>query len=113
MKKHNLITSLFICCLSEDLIQYYNPLRFLADNYPKAKPEFLISQMQSFRDKQSNEWKRVKWIYYKIFKLRNYVIKLAYAFRTRKAIRNIRNTEDPVTLEAPKKPVQVIDIANN
>ena len=76
-------------------------------------PPHIISQMQSFRDKQSNEWKRVKWIYYKIFKLRNYVIKLAYAFRTRKAIRNIRNTEDPVTLEAPKKPVQVIDIANN
>lgn len=76
-------------------------------------PQHIISQMQSFRDKQSNEWKRVKWIYYKIFKLRRYLIKLAYAFRTRKAIRNICNTEDPVTLEAPKKPVRVIDIANN
>jgi len=48
MQKHNLITSLFICCLSDDLIQYYNPLRFLADYYPKAKPEFLLSQLQSF-----------------------------------------------------------------
>jgi hypothetical protein len=48
MQKHNLITSLFICCLSDDLIQYYNPLRFLADNYPKAKPAFLTSQLQSF-----------------------------------------------------------------
>jgi hypothetical protein len=59
MKKHNLITSLFICCLSEDLIQYYNPLRFLADNYPKAKPEFLISQMQSFI--QNNEAYIIYW----------------------------------------------------
>ena len=75
-------------------------------------PSHITSQMQSFKDKQSNEWKRVKWIYYKLFKLRNYVIKLAYAFRTRKAIRNIRNTEDPVTLEPPKKPVRVIDIRN-
>jgi len=76
------------------------------------EPPYIVSMMQSFKDRQANEWKRVKWIYSKIFKLRNYLIKLAYAHRISRAIRNIRNTEDPVTLEVPKKSVLVIDIKN-
>lgn len=61
MRKFNLLPALFICCLSEDLIQYYNPLNFLLANFPKAKSEFIMSQMHSYiQNKESyiQHWKQ-------------------------------------------------------
>ena len=35
--------------------------------------------------------------------------KLVYTWRVNKCIRNVKNTEDPVTLDVPKKPIYIID----
>ena len=94
-------------------IKFPLPIFYFEADYNKIwMPSKYISHIQHFKDTQIIEWKKVKCIYFRIFKMRSSLFKLAYIYRINKTIRNIRNTEDPVTLEAPKKPVYVIDIKN-
>jgi len=59
-----------------------------------------------------SEWKIVKSIYQKIFKFKRNLMALILNWQIRKCIKNIKNTNDPATLEAPVKPVYVIDFKN-
>lgn len=72
-------------------------------------PQRIISAIQSHRELQINEYKKVKTIYLKIFRFIRMFKKLVYTWRVNKCIRNVKNTEDPVTLDLPKKPVYVVD----
>lgn len=82
------------------------------DFVPWKHPQFVASYLQRVRDLESNEWKKVKNIYLRIFKITRYLKKLVHNYRVNKALKNKRNTEDPVTLEIPKKPVYVVDLKN-
>ena len=66
---------------------------------------------KQYISRQSNEWNRVKQIYAKLFRFRRYLNSLCFRWKIRKATRNQKNTEDPVTLEIPKNPVTVLDIS--
>jgi len=79
--------------------------------------EFKISQkitssFTSFYAKQENEWNTVRAIYFRLFKLRQILLPLILTWQIKRCLRNCKNTEDPVTLEVPKKPIVVIDFKN-
>jgi hypothetical protein len=82
------------------------------DFVPWKCPQFVASYLQRVRDLESNEWKKVKNIYLRLFKITRYLKKLVHNYRVNRALKNKRNTEDPVTLEIPKKPVYVVDLKN-
>lgn len=73
-------------------------------------PREIKSQITSYYAIQENEWNKVRGIYFKLFKFKHCITPLVYTWKVRAARRNIKNVEDPVTLEIPKKPVYVIDI---
>lgn len=72
-------------------------------------PREVLSIIQSFKDRQINEFKKVKSIYRAIFRMIYYLKKLVHIRRIYQSLRNIKNTLDIVTLELPLKPVYVID----
>jgi hypothetical protein len=61
---------------------------------------------------ERREWMKVKSIYSKLFRFRKNLFALIFRWRIQKCLKNVKNTEDPVTLEVPKKPVHVIDFVN-
>jgi hypothetical protein len=84
--------------------------RFLIDPSQQWKPpQNITSHITSFYAKQENEWNKVRAIYYKLFKLREALVPLIFNWRINKSIKNKKNTEDPVTLEPPLKPVTIFD----
>lgn len=44
----SLIVSLFVCCLSEDLITYYDPTSFLRAELTKVKEPYIRERMSTF-----------------------------------------------------------------
>ena len=80
-------------------------------NLDSWKPSQEIkSYLKSVKDKEKNEWIKVRFIYHKIF---NLMSKLKTLFRIRRinmTFNNILNTEDPVTLEKPSKPIYVLNL---
>jgi hypothetical protein len=92
-----------------------NSLKRVRFTFPYEKDPFCVppqikSQITSYYSKQENEWNKVRGIYLKLFRFREMVKPLFYTWKIRAAQRNIKNSEDPVTLEIPKKPVYLIDI---
>jgi hypothetical protein len=74
-------------------------------NPPKDSMSFVVSM----NAKQETEWKKVRAIYFKIFKFINTVWPLIFNWQINKCFKNCKNTEDPVTMEIPKFPVTIID----
>ncbi len=74
-------------------------------------PDICKDSLMRARYIERSEWKVVLNIYLQIKMLVTQVSKLAKRFLIWKAKQNIINTEDPVTLEKPKKPIFVTDIA--
>jgi hypothetical protein len=68
------------------------------------------SQISSYYSKEENEWNKVRGIYLKLFRFKKYITPLIYNWKIKITRRNIKNVEDPVTMEIPKKPVHIIDI---
>jgi len=84
--------------------------RFLTDPLHQWKPPMSItSHITSFYAKQENEWNKVRAIYYRLFKFREILVPLIFRWQIKKSIKNKKNTEDPVTLESPLKPVTILD----
>jgi hypothetical protein len=46
------VVALFICCISEDLITYYNPFQFLKKEFPDVKDHYIAALLESFRKDQ-------------------------------------------------------------
>lgn len=78
--------------------------------YNWKPPQQVISYIQSFKDKQINEFKKVRVLYRAIFRIIFFLKKCIHIDRINKSIRNVKNTLDIVTLEIPLKPIYVIDI---
>jgi hypothetical protein len=72
-------------------------------------PQQITSQITSFYAKQENEWNKVRAIYYRLFKLRELLVPLIFNWQIGRCLKNCKNTEDPVTMEIPKKPVIIVD----
>lgn len=73
-------------------------------------PQEIRAQITSYYAKQENEWNKVRGIYFKLFRFRQSIMPLIYNWKVKIARRNIKNMEDPVTLELPRMPVYLIDI---
>jgi hypothetical protein len=72
-------------------------------------PQQITSSITSSYAKQENEWNKVRAIYFRLFKLKEVLLPLVFRWQIRKCLKNYKNTEDPVTMEVPKKPVIIID----
>jgi hypothetical protein len=84
--------------------------RFDTTSSQQWKPhQSVASQIISFYAKQENEWNKVREIYYRLFKFRQALVPLIFRWQIKKCIKNKKNTEDPVTLETPLKPVTILD----
>jgi hypothetical protein len=79
---------------------------FLSLDTWKPPPQ-IKSYLQSVKDKEKNEWIKVKLIYYKIFKLVRSIKILIRKRKIYKTLHNVLNIDDPATLEKPMKPVYV------
>ena len=98
--------------INEINIYIKRPTSFININYNISTwkpPKQIVSAIQSYRDLQINEYKKVKCIYLKIFKFIRMFKKLIYVWRIRNCMRNVKNSVDPVTLDVPLKPVYIID----
>lgn len=86
-------------------------MRFSCFNtlYQWKPPQQVASAIQSYYSKQENEWNRVKYTYFKIFSLKRKIKTLIFRWKLRNCLRNVKNTEDPVTMDIPKKPVRIVD----
>jgi hypothetical protein len=72
-------------------------------------PTSVSLSINNYINNDIREWKIVKSIYLRLFKLRRFLKGLIHRWLLKKCIRNVKNIEDPVTLEIPKKIVRVID----
>jgi hypothetical protein len=72
-------------------------------------PESVELFIKENKDIDINEWKVVKGIYIRLFKIRRFINGIVNIWRIRKSMKNVKNIEDPVTLEIPKKCVHIID----
>jgi hypothetical protein len=73
-------------------------------------PPSVTAYVTAHRERELREWKKVKAIYSKIFAFRDLFKNFIYIRRFKSCMKNIRNTDDPITLDIAKKPVYVIDI---
>ena len=75
-------------------------------------PPLIKALIQSYYMREEYEWNCVRGIYLRLFKLKKYLTPLIYKWRIAECIKRVKNTEDPVTLEVPKKLVRIIDLKN-
>lgn len=54
------IVALFICCMTNDLIEYYNPLRYLEKTFPDVKEKYVLSLLKLFNEDQAGYVKKYK-----------------------------------------------------
>ena len=90
-------------------------LRKIRFKYPESRESFEIpkaikSQIVSYYSRQENEWNKVRGIYLRLFRFKAYIQPLIHLRRIKKTVANRKNTEDPVLMEIPKKPVYILDI---
>ena len=68
--------------------------------------------LNAYWSRQENEWKRVKTIYMLLFKIKRNIRALVHNYRVSRCIKNVKNVEDVVTMDVPRKPVRLIDLTN-
>jgi len=72
-------------------------------------PECVSRYIQDSIKKECDEWLKVKAIYSKIIKFIISIRKLCNTIKIKRALRNVMNKCDPVTLEEPVKPIHIIN----
>jgi hypothetical protein len=77
---------------------------------PYEPPAQLQAQIMTYYARQELEWNMVHGIYLGLFKTKKLLSPLIYRWRIAQCQRHVKNTEDPVTLEAPRKLVRIIDV---
>ena len=74
------------------------------------KPDALIkAYIVTYYARQELEWNTVHGLYLGLFKTKKLLQPLIYRWRVAQCIKNLKNIEDPVSLEIPKKLVCIID----
>lgn len=89
--------------------------KFLKNIMPEGSYEVQLikPQIMAYYARQELEWNTVRGLYFGLFKTKRILQPLIYKWRIAKCIKNQKNTEDPVTLEPPKKTVCIIDFKNS
>lgn len=59
--------------------------------------------------REEAEWNRIRILYSRLFKFKKFISKILFKRKIKKCLLNCKNTEDPVSLDVPKKPVTIID----
>jgi len=77
-----------------------------------SPPQWLKSTAISYYAKEENDWNKVRGIYYTLFEFKKQIVPLIFRWQVNKCITNVKNTEDPVTLEPPRNIIRVIDFNN-
>jgi hypothetical protein len=110
--KFPMVSNIFNYTKLKERIDY--EIKNLKFKIPSSKDDFkmpfLTSIIQSYYAKQENDWNKVRGIYFRLFKFKEIMKPLIFRWKIRKCLKQVKNTEDPVTLEIPKKPVYIIDI---
>lgn len=75
-------------------------------------PDCVTRYIQESIKKECDEWLKVKAIYSKIIKFIISIRKLCNAIKIKRALKNLMNKCDPVTLEEPIKPIYIINFKN-
>lgn len=47
------IVALFLCCMSQDLMEYYNPMSYLRKTFPDVKEHYIRGLIKMFIEDQS------------------------------------------------------------
>ena len=76
---------------------------------PYEPPAQLQAQIMAYYARQELEWNMVHGIYLGLFKTKKLLGPLIYRWRVAQCERHVKNTEDPVTMEIPRKLVRIID----
>jgi len=74
-------------------------------------PMIIKSILTSIKQKRANEWKKIKNIYIKLVKFKNIVTKIEKIRLPYISLKNLKNTEDLVTMEIPRKAVVFLDLS--
>jgi len=93
-------------------VQDWNTLSSYTYTNTWKPPASVTSSIQKFRAKQENLIKSIKKIYMDLYRFTKQIKKLVHCHRIYKSLQNVKNTLDPVTLDAPLKPVFVLDYLN-
>lgn len=72
-------------------------------------PDILQEFINKQKKRELYEWKAVKKIYTQLFTVKRFVNGLIHRWRMNKCIKNVKNVEDVVTMEVPKKLVRIVD----
>ena len=75
-------------------------------------PQWLTSAITSYYAREENDWIKVRGIYCTLFNFKNKIKPLIFRWQVNKCMTNVKNTEDPVTLEVPRNVIRVIDFNN-
>lgn len=89
-------------------LQFKFPNLLEGESY-KAAPA-IKSQILAYYAKQEQEWNKVRGLYLRLFKFKKLLRPLIFRWRIAQTLLHVKNTEDPVTLEVPKKLVRIIDL---
>ena len=88
-------------------------IKALAIHFPNlngwlASPQ-ISNSVKSHIAREENEWNRIRILYSRLFKFKKFISRILFKRKLKKCLLNCKNTEDPVSLDAPKKPVIIID----
>ena len=84
----------------------------ICHSYTWKPPATVTAMIQRHRINQETILKRVKNIYIDLYHFTKQIKKLVLCHRIYKSLVNVKNVTDPVTLDAPLKPVYVLDYLN-
>lgn len=92
-------------------IYNWNSMRFQVENPASYVPSPETTKwLNAYWARQEAEWKKVKYIYAFLFKMRRMMSGMIHNYRINRCLKNVKNTEDVVTLEIPRKLVRVLDV---
>ena len=104
-------------CNKKTFTKIYNEIKsnnaFNLLNFHEANTvlsESTLVPIKAAQAKQDYEWRRVRVLYSKLFKIKRFINFLIHLRRYRQCIRATVNTEDVVTMEIPKKPVYIVNL---
>lgn len=111
--KFSLVSHLFnYASLKSEILYNVVNIQFKHMNFLDTfQPSTAIkSQILSYYSRQEQEWNKVRGLYLRLFKFKKLLKPLIFRWRIARSLCHIKNTEDPVTLEVPKKLVRIIDL---
>ena len=85
-----------------------NPYNIKAGEYISSPAVNII--LKKIRSREKNEWNQVYSLYKLVFRFATMFNKIRHMAKVYRSMKNRVNTEDPVTLEVPKKPVYVLNL---